>query len=178
MDTHKKEESSGREQVSLRVINQLRGHSQTAQRSERRVRYERRRLTVWSVVYGSFRPRRRRTRRTSEEMAPLVDWHDSHLLAASIVILLLCFADAFLTINLVVLGAQEANPLMAHLMTTDITLFTAVKMGLTGTGVIVLVLLARFRLFGRFRVAQGLYVVMIGYGLLVLYELALLAHMT
>jgi hypothetical protein len=48
-------------------------------------------------------------------------------------------------------------------------------MALTGAGIIVLVMASRFRLFGRIRVAQGLYGILVGYLLLVLYELTLLS---
>ena len=117
-------------------------------------------------------------RRMSDPALPVVDWHESHLLAIAIGILLLSFADAFLTINLLVLGAEEANPLMAALFYRDIALFTAVKMALTGGGVMMLVALSRMRLFGRIKVVQGLYVTLAIYVLLVLYELSLYASLT
>lgn len=145
---------------------------------DRRHSTDRRRFTVWSVIYGGFRPRRRSVRREVEHSVPVVDWHDTHLLAVAIGILLLCCADAFLTLNLLALGAQEANPVMAKLIYLDVTLFTAVKMGVTSLGVVVLVLLSRYRVFGRFRVVTTLYVALVGYAALILYELTLLAHVT
>lgn len=141
---------------------------------DRRGLRERRRLTVWSVLYGGVRPRRRDLRRAADVTRPVLDWHESHLLAVALAILLLCCADAFLTLLLLVAGASELNPLMDKLLSIDVTLFTAVKMALTGAGIIVLVLASRFRLFGRIRVAQGLYGILAGYLLLVLYELTLL----
>lgn len=169
-----------RAEPSQRVLSQLCGvHPVSVGVAlNRRRNVDRRRLTLWSVLYGGFRPRRREMRRIDDTSVPVVDWHESHLLAVSILILLLCCADAFLTLNLIVLGAQEANPLMARLIKFDVTTFTVVKMLLTGTGVLVLVLLARYRVFGRFRVAKGLYGVLIGYLALVLYELTLLVHLT
>jgi Domain of unknown function (DUF5658) len=146
--------------------------------ADRRSSPDRRRLTVWSVLYGGFRPRRRYMRRMGNHSLPVLDWHESHLLAISIAILLLSFADAFLTINLLLLGAEEANPLMAALFYRDVAMFAAVKMALTGGGVILLVALSRLRLFGRIKVVQGLYATLIIYVILVLYELSMFATLT
>ncbi len=157
------------------VLRQLRGLKSVSPGvpSERRESVERRRLTFWSVVYGGFRPRRRCARRTGDMALPVLDWHESHLLAVALTILLLCFADAFLTLNLIMVGASELNPLMEKLLSIDVTLFTVAKMALTGVGILMLVLLSRFRLFGRIPVVQGLYAVLVVYLLLVLYELTL-----
>ena len=162
------------------VLSQLRGVRLISPGvvSDRRGRSDRRRLSLWSVIYGGFRPRRRDVRRTNDGSLPVVDWHEAHLLAVAIGILLLCCADAFLTLNLLVLGAHEANPVMARLIYTDVTLFAAVKMGLTGVGVLVLVLLARYRLFGRFPVVTALYAALMAYCALVIYELGLLFHLS
>lgn len=162
------------------VLSQLRGVRLVGPGvvSDRRGRADRRRLSLWSVLYGGFRPRRRDVRRTNDGALPVVDWHEAHLLAVAIGILLLCCADAFLTLNLLVLGAHEANPVMARLIYTDVTLFAAVKMGLTGVGVLVLVLLARYRLFGRLPVVTALYTALVAYCVLVIYELGLLFHLS
>ena len=174
-----KRDTDGREQNAQLVINQLRGVRAVSPGifSDRRGLRERRRLTLWSVVYGGFRPRRRAVRRLGDESLQVVDWHDAHLLAVAIGILLLCCADAFLTLNLLVLGAQESNPFMARLIYGDVTVFASVKMGLTGIGVLVLVLLSRYRMFGRFRVVTTLYLALGVYCALVLYELTLLFHL-
>ena len=146
--------------------------------SDRRSAPDRRHLTFWSVLYGGFRARRRQVRRMSDHALPVLDWHESHLLAIAIGILLLSFADAFLTLNLLFLGAEEANPLMAALLYHDIAMFTAVKMALTGGGVVLLVALSRLRLFGRIKVVQALYMTLAVYVVLVLYELSMFASLT
>jgi hypothetical protein len=172
-------DSIGRTRTSELVLNQLRGVRLVSAggRSERRERRDRRRLTVWSVLYGGLRPRRRVIRREADHSLPVVDWHEAHLLAIAIGIVLLCCADAFLTLHLLVLGAREANPFMAALIHSDVTMFAAVKMGLTGVGVLVLVLLARCRIFGRFRVVSALYAALAIYCALVTYEVTLLFHL-
>ena len=146
--------------------------------TDRRSSPDRRHLTFRSVLYGGIRPRRRQVRRAGDHALPVVDWHESHLLAIAICILLLSCADAFLTLNLLFLGAEEANPLMAALVYHDVAMFTAVKMALTGGGVILLVALSRLRLFGRIKVVQGLYVTLAVYVFLVLYELSMFATLT
>jgi hypothetical protein len=136
---------------------------------DRRNRAERRNISLRSFLRGGLTPRRRSGRRADEQHLP-IDWHDPYLLFLSVTILLLSVADAFLTITLIVGGAQEANPLLAFVLRDHPELFAVVKMGLTGTGVLVLVAVARARLFRiisvRF-VLQGLFV---AYVALIAYE--------
>ena len=136
---------------------------------ERRREGDRRRLTLRSFLQGGLNPRRRGGRRAGEQYLP-VDWHEPYLLFLSLTILLLSVADAFLTITLIMGGAQEANPLLAYILRDRPEWFAAVKMGLTGGGVLVLVAMARSRLFRIMRVGlvlQGIFVV---YVALIAYE--------
>jgi Domain of unknown function (DUF5658) len=103
-----------------------------------------------------------------------VDWHGPHWLGVVIVILLLSLADALLTLTLLEHGAREANPLLEPLVTGGGRGFAFWKTGLTTAGVVVLVLLSRYRLFGRVRVGTLLYVVLALYVALVAYEWSLL----
>lgn len=90
------------------------------------------------------------------------------------VTLLLCTADAFLTLVLLERGANEANPLMEPLTGGSPLTFTMVKMGLTSGGIVLLILLARVKIFGRIPVSVILYMVLLGYATLVAYEFWLL----
>lgn len=160
------------------VLRQLRGLPAAAKpggSAERRGRAERRRLTLWSVIYGGFRPRRRRARRAAETALPIVDWHDAHLLAVAVGILLLCLIDAVLSVMFILGGGSELNPIMEKLISVDVTVFAVAKIAMTGLGIGVLVLLARLRLFGAVRVVQSLYAVLVVYLLLVAYELLILS---
>jgi hypothetical protein len=139
--------------------------------SERRERSDRRRRIVWSVVYGSFNPRRRRPpRRLDDSRFHSLDWHSAHLLAVSIGILLLSVADAFMTVRLLAGGAVEVNPIMAAVVYRSATVFAAVKMALTGAGVVTMVLLARYRFLRLVRVDVVMYGVFVGYLTLLGYE--------
>jgi Domain of unknown function (DUF5658) len=150
-------------------------HSPHIVADERRQLRDRRERHFWSVFYGHVQPRRRGKRRQRDPAMHAVDWHASHLLAVAIAILLLCTADAFLTLVLLSRGASEANPMMARIV-YDVRLFSAIKLGVTGAGVIMLVYLAQHRLFRQMPVHILLYVLLLGYAALIGYELSLLGE--
>jgi hypothetical protein len=141
---------------------------------DRRTGADRRRRLWWSLLYGGVWPRRLGGRRYEDHHRPLIDWHGPGLLASCVLILLMCVADAFLTLKLIALGAIEANPVMALWVYDDVRTFTAIKMALTGAGVLALVAIARFRVFRLIRVATLVHAVLVGYGALIAYELWLL----
>jgi hypothetical protein len=118
--------------------------------------------------------RRRAGRRVGDQHAAGIDWHDAHWLAAALMVLLLSVFDAFLTITLMRHGAVEANPFMAPLLSAGGPSFAYWKVGLTAFGVIVLTLFARIRLFRVIPVGLVLYLLGIGYAVLVAYELLML----
>ena len=132
---------------------------------------------LWSLVYGSFRPRRRGPRRDGENLLTAVDWHHPQWLAVSILIVVLSCGDALLTLMLTARGAYEINPLMAVLIGASATRFAYVKIGLTAVGVVLLTQLARLRTFGRIPVGFILYSVLMLYGTLILYEFQLLRQL-
>jgi hypothetical protein len=138
-------------------------------RTERRCGTERRRLTLGSFLRGGITPRRRNGRRSGEQHLP-VDWHRPYLLFLSLMILLLSVADAFLTLTLIMGGATEANPFLAFILRDHPELFAVVKMGLTGTGVLVLVAVARLRLFRIVQVETVLQGLFVAYVALIAYE--------
>lgn len=135
---------------------------------------DRRKRVVWSILYGSVRPRRRANRRSSEPRYVRLDWHHPHLLYLAIGILLLSAADAALTLNLLALGGREVNVVMDRFIRIDYYCFAAVKMLLTGCGVIWLVSHASRRLFGVVPVSALLCLVALGYLVLIWYEITLL----
>ncbi len=104
----------------------------------------------------------------------VTDWYAPQWLAAAVLILILCVTDALLTLALLAHGAYEANPFMDALVHGDGRSFVAFKFGLTAAGVVVLILLARVRAFGRLPVSALLYGVLLGYVWLVGYEFTML----
>lgn len=149
----------------------------TAPIPDRRGVTDRRTRTMHALLRGSFQPRRRAPRRTSDVGIAAVDWHDPRWLAVALLILLLSCLDGFFTLTLVGHGAHEANPFMAPLVNGSATSFAIAKMSLTAVGVVVLTILARLRAFGRVPVSALLYGILVGYGVLILYELWLLERL-
>ncbi len=140
---------------------------------ERR-RAERRTRVLRALMQGSFHPRRRAPRRAGERALGAVDWYHPQWLATAMLIVMLCSADAFLTLVLLERGAYEINPFMRALLGGSGLAFAVVKIGLTAAGVVLLTLLARTRAFGRVSGAALLYGVLAAYALLVSYEFTLL----
>ena len=99
-----------------------------------------------------------------------IDWHEPYLLFLSLTILLLSVADAFLTLTLIMGGATEANPFLAFILRDHPELFAVVKMGFTGVGVLVLVAVARSRVFRVMRAGFVLQGVFVAYVALIAYE--------
>lgn len=140
---------------------------------DRRRSLERRSLSLRTFLQGSITPRRRDNRRGSEYEG-LLDWHEPHLMFLAVMILLLSVTDAFLTLKLISVGGEEVNPVMAYLLMQTPALFAAVKMTLTGVGIVVLVALARARVFRVIRISNIIHWCMIGYVVLICYEAWLL----
>jgi hypothetical protein len=130
---------------------------------------DRRRTTLRSFVQGGFTPRRRSGRRAGEHHLP-IDWHEPYLLFLSVTILLLSVLDAFLTVTLLTVGATEANPVMAFVLNEHPHLFALVKMAFTSVGVLVLVAVARARLFRVMKVGAVLQGLFVAYVALIAYE--------
>ncbi len=141
---------------------------------ERRRGPDRRTRVARALVYGNFNPRRLGPRRTGEERIGAIDWYHPWWLVIGTLIITLCASDAVLTEVLISRGAYELNPLLAPLVHGSGALFVFVKVGLTGFGVVLLTLLSRLKAFGSLPVALLLYCVLVGYGMLIAYELHLL----
>jgi hypothetical protein len=147
----------------------------TASSPERRIGLDRRRTVLRALWRGNFERRRISPRRHTERFAVVTDWFEAQWLAVAVGIVLLCCADAFLTLTLIRHGATEVNPLMAPLVKGSGHAFAFWKMGLTSLGVVFLTVLARLRVFGR-AVGAILYIVLFAYVILVSYELFLLRN--
>jgi hypothetical protein len=142
--------------------------------TERRGGEDRRTQTFKSLAIGSYMRRRFGPRRVQDASLAATDWYAPQWLAAGLLILILCVADALLTLALLGHGAMEANPVMNTVVGGDGRSFAAMKFGLTSAGVVVLILLARVRAFGKLPVSALLYGVLAGYLWLVMYEFSLL----
>ena len=142
---------------------------------ERRATRDRRRSVLHALWHGNFARRRHAPRRHTERHVVVTDWFQAQWLAVVIGILLLCVADALLTLTHISRGAIEINPLMDPLVRGSGHSFAFWKIGLTTMGVLVLTLLARVRFWGR-AVGTILYLVLAAYVVLVSYEVFLLRN--
>lgn len=140
----------------------------------KRRRPDRRKSTFRALIHGSLNPRRMGSRRSGEQSFSAVDLHHPQWLAVAMLTLLMCVADALLTITLLQRGAYEANPVMEPLVHGSPLIFATIKFGLTASGLVVLILLARARLFRNVPVAAILYGVLLLYATLIGYEVWLL----
>jgi len=143
--------------------------------TERRRGIERRNRLLNALWDGNFLRRRRQMRRAGDAGRGIPDWHSPKFLAIAIVILLLSVADALLTLQLLARGATEANPAIIPFLDRGTLAFAIAKISLTSIGVVVLTILAQAHAFGRrVRVGSVLYLIVLGYAVLIAYELWLL----
>lgn len=141
-------------------------------------RQQDRRQTSFHTLLGSLRHyRRRHLRRDDDQQNSYTDWYGHWPFAATLIIILLCFADAFLTIVLLSKGAVELNGLMDWLIQKDTYIFTVVKMSMTGAALIVLVMHFNFRIYKYVAVRYLIYALVPLYSLLIFHELTMLANL-
>ena len=77
---------------------------------------DRRAQTMLSVLYGGIYPRRSYNRRPVDDQNFIVDWHDNGLFLLAMAIIVMSLTDAFFTLNLLAMGAQELNYFMQALI--------------------------------------------------------------
>ncbi|HYQ71892.1 MAG TPA: DUF5658 family protein [Gammaproteobacteria bacterium] len=141
-------------------------------------REDNRRQTSVMTLAGAIRHQRRRThRRNNDHINNYIDWYGHWPFAATLIITLLCFADAFLTIVLLSNGAVELNILMDWLIQRDVHTFTVVKMAVTGTALLILVMHFNFRIYRFIAVRYLIYALVPLYSLLILHEINMLANL-
>lgn len=137
---------------------------------------DRRQPSLKTLLGSLSRYRRRHLRREDDKLNSYTDWYGHWPFAATLTIILLCFADAFLTIVLLSKGAVELNVLMDWLIQKDTHMFTVVKMSMTGTALIILVLHFNFRIYKFIAVRYLIYALVPLYSLLIFHELTMLAN--
>ncbi|MDZ7643493.1 MAG: DUF5658 family protein [Woeseiaceae bacterium] len=138
-----------------------------------------RRCFGWrTVLYGFLRSRRRQSRRGDEPEPLFTDWHHPWLFFLSVFIMLFSTVDAFMTLQLLDRGADEANRAMASAMAQGTHFFAQVKMLLTALGVLALVFLSRARFMNCVPTGSFLTAVFAMYACLVCYEFVFLLQVS
>ena len=148
--------------------------SRIAKVEEFRPRTERRKMTLRSIIYGAFYPRRRRIRREEDTNHTFVDYHPRHLLIVSTLVLILSVIDGLFTVYMINAGLKELNPALAPFVHGNPVVFALVKIFFTAVGVITLVITAQARLLAGIRVSSIFYGLLIAYGCVIVYHLFLL----
>jgi hypothetical protein len=143
--------------------------------AQRREHQDRRRYSLRTVTYCGLqgRGRRRDARRSGEDY--YLDWYDPKLVFTGIAVLFMSWLDALFTLTLLGRGAYEANYFMARLLESSEVLFVNVKLSVTALGIVILLMHSHFRIM---RLAKGkrlLQILLLLYGLLIVYEMILLA---
>ena len=138
---------------------------------DRRADDERREFSWRTVFFGFMRSRRRALRRNEDSGVIFLDWHHPWLFFLAVGIMLLSCADAFLTLTLMQHGMIEANPFMDTMLSQGTAAFAVSKVVMTGTGILILVFLAKARFMNRFRTGLFLTFFFSFYCCLVCYEI-------
>ncbi len=105
-----------------------------------------------------------------------MDWYEPKLFAVVMGIFVLNCLDAVFTLTLLSKGGEELNILMAILLESGVSTFVNIKLGITATALVFLVVHSAFRLVGFLRVRHLLYGVFGNYVALMCYELTLLSR--
>lgn len=99
-----------------------------------------------------------------------VNRYEARYLFLILSILLLCILDAHFTLNILQFGGFEMNPFMSALLEKDVALSLVLKYVLTASGLILLLILKNFKVFGGIRVSGLIYTIFFLYAILVLTE--------
>lgn len=138
---------------------------------------DRRQRQLQAFLCQFVKARRVRERRINHDGArQYVDVHGPGLLLIVLAILMMCVADAYLTLTLLNDGAVELNPVMRPLVEGDWGTFFYVKYGVTACSLLILLMHKNFRLFGSLTGQHVLLSVLLGYALVIAYEVTLLVR--
>lgn len=137
---------------------------------DQRVTADRRRFSWRTVIHGFARSRRLSVRREVDEEVVFLDWHHPWLFFLAVGTMIFSCLDAFMTLQLLERGMYEANPVMAAILSQGTTAFAVSKMVMTGTGILILVFMAKARFMNRVRTGLFLTVFFSFYACLVCYE--------
>ena len=145
--------------------------------AERREMRYRRHHSWRTLTYCGFQGRGRRRHARRSEYNYYLDWYDPRLVFTGIAVMVMSSLDAVFTLMLLDRGAYEANYFMALLMESSDELFVAVKMAVTAFGTLLLLMHSHFQIMGIISGKRLLQAAVTVYGLLMGYQLILLAVM-
>ena len=129
-----------------------------------------------SLSKNSMAGQRKHARRAEDHSSGgyYIDRYDSKIIVTIVSILLLCLADAYMTLLILSHGGQELNVIMELLIKESIFLFIIGKYFLTSGSLLFLVTHRKFKILGGLKVSHILATFLFGYLMLITYELAIL----
>jgi hypothetical protein len=149
-------------------------HDETTEAGRPRTDRRSRPTSPWDALRPGGR-RRRPRRRDERQGAHFVDRFHPGTLALVVALLVLTIADGVLTLELIHLNSEEANPVMAHLLRHGELAFLMGKYIMTAAGLPFLVVYQHYPLCGgRFRVGWLLPVFIALYVVLLFHQCSLL----
>lgn len=143
-------------------------------------RVERRQKTVSIFSRQRLNGRRRTARRIDDDRASgrYVDQYSRRTAISSLIILVLCVADAFMTLNLLNHGATEINLVMRLAIEEGVAAFIISKYLMTAVSVIFLVVHSHFRISRSWQVHHIISGFALVYVVLLIYEVAIWRSMS
>ncbi len=135
--------------------------------AERRDCCDRRTRPTPLLSRHTFKGHRRKARRLEEDCNYYVDRYELRYLFVITAILVLCFADAYMTLTLMRFGGSELNPFMLALMNKNIVLALVIKYLITVSCLTFFLVHKNFKVFGIIRVKALIYAVLYVYTALV-----------
>ncbi len=148
--------------------------------AERRISNDRRQHSTRALNRHSHNGKRQLARRVNDLLLNginkgyYIDKYEPKMLITILSILLLCLADAYLTILIIAHGGEELNILMDMLIKQSIFLFIIAKYILTASCLIFLLAHRNFHVYRKFKVTHFLSALLIGYIVLIGYEITIL----
>ncbi|MBL4606964.1 MAG: hypothetical protein JKY01_03945 [Pseudomonadales bacterium] len=135
-----------------------------------------RRKTNLSINYRhlGYAPRRGITATKGSHQNNYVDWYSADMLLVAILISLLSLFDSIITQQLLFLGGSEENHFMETAIQRGHLFFMSVKFLLTSLGTVFLVIHKNFIVFKLLRVEHFLYILLLAYCGLMVWETHLL----
>jgi hypothetical protein len=143
--------------------------------TDRRADPDRRRPHLFCDWRYALRGRRRGVRRAGDAVVAGVDWYHPRLMVLVIAISVLNALDAAFTLLLVQSGAgEEWNPLMRVLLQDDVQLFVNLKIAITSSALLFLVVCSNMVVLNGFKVERFLHWLLGVYLALTCYHIVLL----
>lgn len=148
----------------------------TGQFPTERRKQDRRNRSTRPLSRHSIKGQRAHARRAGDKSGGgyYIDRYDKRMVVTIVSILFLCLADAGFTLLILSHGGEELNIVMELLIKESIFLFILGKYFLTSGSLLFLIAHRHFKILGKLKVSHILLCFLLGYLLLITYEIGIL----